>query len=666
MLLRSAGRETGGHAGQTWFVRGTAEVMGVGDLGSDRSPNFPLVIATTPATVQQRKIALSALAVLGVILAVTIPFANIELARVDAFVPVVQTVMCVSDLLAAVFLFAQYTVYPHRALLALASGFIFSGLFAFVQALAFPGAFAPAGLIGDGVNSAGWLFQLWHATFPLAVIMYTLSKDAGTAAIRSNQSIGVTIVLTIACVVTATAGLTLIVTTLAGYLPSQFETATELTPFSRQINVLLFLINGAAVVFLFCRKRTILDYWLVVTLLAWLPSFVVAMLFTVLRFTVGWYAARIYALCAGSALLFMLLAETMVLYTRLAAAVRIGAQRQRELTATVAALEQSKLSLEQVNLWLDTALKNIAHGLSIFDKDQRLILCNERYGAMYGISGDQTRPGTTLHDILEARGVAHAEDCARAFRVSEPSYAEIKLADGRAIAANYQPMPDGGWVAIHQDITERKQAEEHQQLLLSELDHRVRNVLARVAVVAMYTRRGSTSMDEFVRALDGRIQSMADAHALLSQNRWLGVSLADLVRRQLAPYTTTTNTVINGTDITLSAAATQAVAMVLQELVTNAVKYGALSTSHGQVIVSWDHQPDRDGAARLAIAWQETGGPPASAHSRSGYGTNLIRGLIPRELGGTVNLMFGPDGARCDIQIPFEATGAIRETVAEK
>jgi two-component sensor histidine kinase len=148
---------------------------------------------------------------------------------------------------------------------------------------------------------------------------------------------------------------------------------------------------------------------------------------------------------------------------------------------------------------------------------------------------------------------------------------------------------------------------------------------------------------------------MADAHALLSQNRWLGVGLLDLVRRQLAPYTTTTNTVISGPDITLSAAATQAVAMVLQELVTNAVKYGALSTSHGRVIVSWDHQPDQDGAARLAIAWQEIGGPPINAHSRSSYGTSLIRGLIPRELGGTVNLVFGPDGARCDIHIPLEA-----------
>ena len=201
------------------------------------------------------------------------------------------------------------------------------------------------------------------------------------------------------------------------------------------------------------------------------------------------------------------------------------------------------------------------------------------------------------------------------------------------------------------DITERKRAAEHQDLLLAELDHRVKNVLARVAVVTMYTRQGSGSMDEFVRAFDGRIQSMAAAHALLSQSRWHGVAITDLVHRQLAPYTTKANTTIGGSDITLSAAATQAVAMVLQELVTNAVKYGALSTPNGRASVSWERRP---GGNTLVIAWRETGGPPTAAPTRSGYGTSLIRDLIPHELGGTVDLVFAADGVRCDIEIPLE------------
>jgi PAS domain S-box-containing protein len=204
------------------------------------------------------------------------------------------------------------------------------------------------------------------------------------------------------------------------------------------------------------------------------------------------------------------------------------------------------------------------------------------------------------------------------------------------------------------DITERKRAERHQDMLVAELDHRVKNVLARVAVVAMFTREGSTSMDEFVQALNRRIQSMADAHALLSQSRWRGVGLTDLVHSQLAPYATNANTTIGGPEITLTPAATQAAAMVLQELVTNAVKYGALSTPHGRVSVNWERRPSGDAVARLMIEWRELGGPTIVAPTQPGYGTGLIRDLIPHELGGTVDLVFASAGVCCRIEIPLE------------
>ena len=203
------------------------------------------------------------------------------------------------------------------------------------------------------------------------------------------------------------------------------------------------------------------------------------------------------------------------------------------------------------------------------------------------------------------------------------------------------------------DITERKHAEEHQRVLMAELDHRVKNILACVAAVAKYTLEDSQPPKELVQALDQRIQSMADAHTMLSQSHWRGVSLANLVRRQLAPYATETNIVIDGPDITLTAAPTQALAMVLQELVTNAVKYGSLSTPYGKVSVSWDSRDSADGGARAVIAWRETGGPATNTPNQASYGTNLIRNLIPRELGGIVNLVFAPEGLRCDIEIPL-------------
>jgi PAS domain S-box-containing protein len=208
------------------------------------------------------------------------------------------------------------------------------------------------------------------------------------------------------------------------------------------------------------------------------------------------------------------------------------------------------------------------------------------------------------------------------------------------------------------DITERKRAAEHQDMLVAELDHRVKNVLARVAVVAMFTREGSSSMDEYVQALNRRIQSMADAHGLLSQSRWRGVGLIDLVHSQLAPYATEANTTIGGPNITLNSAATQAVAMVLQELVTNAVKYGALSTPDGRVSVSWDRHASDKGGLGLVMTWRESGGPPLVAPSHSGYGTSLIRDLIPHELGGTVDLVFAAEGACCKIEVPLQGGGS--------
>src|SRR5215813_847861 len=127
--------------------------------------DFPVVITTMPANARHSKIASGGFIILVALVAIVMPFANIPLRRVDAFIPVIQTLICVANLLTANFLFAHYWVQPQRALLALASGFVFSGLFAFLQTLAFPEAYGPGVLIGDELSSAGWLYTLWHTLF---------------------------------------------------------------------------------------------------------------------------------------------------------------------------------------------------------------------------------------------------------------------------------------------------------------------------------------------------------------------------------------------------------------------------------------------------------------------------------------------------------------------
>jgi two-component sensor histidine kinase len=145
---------------------------------------------------------------------------------------------------------------------------------------------------------------------------------------------------------------------------------------------------------------------------------------------------------------------------------------------------------------------------------------------------------------------------------------------------------------------------------------------------------------------------LAGTHELLSRRNWHGVPLTEIVRRELAPYGMT-NTDVGGPSVTLKAEATQAVAMVLHELTTNAAKYGAFSNPTGRVSVRWrwlqNGSPDR-----LIIEWQEIDGPPVPTPSRSSYGTRIIRELLPFELGGEVELSFAPAGTKCRLEIPGE------------
>jgi two-component sensor histidine kinase len=188
---------------------------------------------------------------------------------------------------------------------------------------------------------------------------------------------------------------------------------------------------------------------------------------------------------------------------------------------------------------------------------------------------------------------------------------------------------------LTRDITERKELEDHKNTLISELDHRVKNVLATVLTVASRTQETSSSMSEFVAALEGRIKSMATTHELLSHRRWQGIPLAELVRHELAPYITTSNACVDGPDVVLSAEASQTLAMVFHELSTNAAKFGALSLRSGRVSVRWDFRRNGHAESWLRIQWQESGGPDVGPPTRSGFGASVVRELIPYELGGT-------------------------------
>ncbi|HEU5321697.1 MAG TPA: sensor histidine kinase, partial [Methylomirabilota bacterium] len=158
-------------------------------------------------------------------------------------------------------------------------------------------------------------------------------------------------------------------------------------------------------------------------------------------------------------------------------------------------------------------------------------------------------------------------------------------------------------------------------------------------------------------ALDGRIQSMAGTHELLSGRKWQGIPLAELVGRELAPHSNGHNVRIEGPEVVLRAEVGQALAMVLHELATNAAKYGALSAQNGSVSVHWRRMAENGSGGVLALDWLETGGPAVLAVPRAGYGTSIIRDLIPYEFGGAVDLELTAEGARCRLEVPAAWVG---------
>ena len=188
--------------------------------------------------------------------------------------------------------------------------------------------------------------------------------------------------------------------------------------------------------------------------------------------------------------------------------------------------------------------------------------------------------------------------------------------------------------------------------MVNELNHRVKNTLATVQSITAQTLRGAELSDEVRKALTSRLMALASAHDVLTDERWRGADLRELLEQTAAPYAQldgVTPIVASGPQVYLPPKVSIALALAFHELATNAAKYGALSVEGGQVQVAWTQQPMETGS-RLSLQWREVGGPPVSPPSRNGFGTRLIERGLSAELGGEVRLDFRPDGLVCTMQ----------------
>jgi PAS domain S-box-containing protein len=298
-------------------------------MGDERN----IFLSTMPATRSDRMPALAVVGVSAVLFACAVPFAGVPLAPVPAFVASYQSALAINDLITAVLLFSQFAISRSRALLLLASGYLFTAMAAIVHALTFPGLFAPGGLFGAGTQTTVWLYMVWHGGFPLLVLGYALLKTSDNDR-KIGGSTGSAIVASIVAVSVAMAAFTWLVTAQHDRLPILLS-GGHYTPIMLGVVSTVWCLSLAALAVLWLRRpHFILDVWLMVVMSVWLFDIALSAILNVARFDVGFYLGRIYGLGAASFVLAILLVDNVGLQAKLARllrSVRLQAASERDL-----------------------------------------------------------------------------------------------------------------------------------------------------------------------------------------------------------------------------------------------------------------------------------------------------------------------------------------------
>lgn len=253
-------------------------------------------------------------------------------------------------------------------------------------------------------------------------------------------------------------------------------------------------------------------------------------------------------------------------------------------------------------------------------------------------------------DIGELRkALAHFAKGAKSyeaeFRVIRPN-GEIRWCVGTAAAT----LDKAGRVVrvsgVTVDITERKHAEERQNLLAREVDHRAKNALALAQSIVRLTR--GENVKAYIRSVEGRINALARVHTVLSLSSWQGAEMRRLIGEELAPYAVGDQIVLSGSELQLQPATAQTLALALHELVTNSAKYGALSTLSGRLSLRWENEH-----GLLRLFWEETGGPPVQEPTTRGFGTRTVIASIESQLGGEARFDWRREGLLCRLSVPL-------------
>ncbi len=277
---------------------------------------------------------------------------------------------------------------------------------------------------------------------------------------------------------------------------------------------------------------------------------------------------------------------------------------------------------------------------------------------MYGLDPSDIH-GKTDAELLPGRADAIIALKHQVLQKGEPCDAECRIDTGATTLwydLHFEPMRDvsGGLIGLTGaavDVTERKENEAHLRLLMRELTHRSKNLLAVIQAMARQTAKHTGSIQTFLERFSARVQALARSHDLLVQESWHGASLEELVRLQVAHYLDRDSgqISIDGPDIRLKPEAAQSLGLALHELAANAAKHGALSRSRGRVTITWK---PISGDSGIELLWRERGGPKVAAPKRRGFGSIVIEHNLTRALDAEVSLDFLAEGLTCRVAVP--------------
>ncbi len=374
--------------------------------GSERQP----VLSTLPAGPGERNLALAVVLVSAALFAAVVPFAKIPLAHVPAFIATHQSALVTCDLITAVLLFSQFNFLRSRALLVLATGYLFTALITIAHALTYPDVYSPTGLLGAGTQTTAWLYFFWRGGFPLFVIVYALLKDEASPAIDAEGSGGlplrgaVPVILAAAVAFALVCGLTLAATAGKDFLPvimAGHLFSSRLTGIVAGFWSLSFL---ALAVLWYRRPHTVIDVWLMAVMCAWICDMGLGAVFNTGRFDLGFYAGRIYGLLAASFVLIVLLVENGLHYARLFEAQRSERRLTQDVLARQAELQSANRELESFSYSVSHDLRaplRAIDGFSLMlEEDYAARLDEEGRRLLAVVRQEAGRMGQLIDDLL--------------------------------------------------------------------------------------------------------------------------------------------------------------------------------------------------------------------------------------------------------------------------